>query len=102
MEKDKIIDSIKNKIKTQFENDSTGHDWFHIERVWKIAKQIAIKEKANVFISELGALFHDIADHKFVKDFEKESIKRTTEVLSLYSEISESDINDVIHIVLNC
>jgi uncharacterized protein len=73
-----------------------------LERVWKIAKQIAIKENANVFVVELGALLHDIADHKFVKDFKIESIQRTTEILSQFNEVTPDEINEVIHIVLNC
>lgn len=98
-----IINSIKNDIKSQFENDSSGHDWFHIERVWKIAKQIAEKENnVNVFVTELGALLHDIADHKFVENFEEESITRTTQILSKYPDIAQDDIDAVIHIVLYC
>ena len=102
MNREDIIESVIKKIKPQFQNDSSGHDWFHIERVWKIAKQIAIKENANVFLTELGALLHDIADHKFVADFEKESVKRTKQILSPYIDISNDEINQVIHIVLNC
>ena len=102
MNKNQIIESIKKKLKPQFEKDSSGHDWFHIERVWKTAKQIAINEKANVFVTELGALLHDIADHKFIEDFEGESIKRTRKILSPYLDITNEEINAVIHIVLNC
>lgn len=42
-----------------------GHDWFHIERVWKTAKHIAQTEAVDGFVVELGALLHDIADSKF-------------------------------------
>jgi len=100
-DKDRVIDDVKQSIKTQFENDSSGHDWFHIERVWKLAKQIALKEKANVFIVELGALLHDIADHKFVDDFETESIKRTESILKSF-DLDNDTIEQVKHIVLNC
>ncbi|HIP36636.1 MAG TPA: HD domain-containing protein [Crocinitomix sp.] len=100
-DKDRVIDDVKQSIKTQFENDSSGHDWFHIERVWKLAKQIALKEKANVFIVELGALLHDIADHKFVDDFETESIKRTESILKSF-DLDNDTIKQVKHIVLNC
>jgi len=102
MDKDNIIQTLISQLKPIFENDSSGHDWFHIERVWKLAKQIAVKENANVFIVELGALLHDIADHKFVENFETESIQRTTEILSKFNEISHQEIEAVIHIVLNC
>ncbi len=42
-----------------------GHDWWHIYRVWNLAKHIAKTEKVNLFVVELGALLHDIADSKF-------------------------------------
>ncbi len=42
-----------------------GHDWFHIERVWKMAQTIAAAEKVNLLVVELAALLHDIADSKF-------------------------------------
>ena len=42
-----------------------GHDWFHIERVWKNAKLIAAKELCDLEVVQLAALLHDIADSKF-------------------------------------
>jgi uncharacterized protein len=102
MTENQIIESIKNEIKSQFKGESSGHDWHHINRVCLISKQIAIKENANIFITQVAALLHDIADHKFVTDFESESIKRTLVVLSKFPEISKQEIEDVTHIVLNC
>lgn len=53
-------------VKQQLQNAEGGHDWFHIERVWKNAQLIAASEaKADLFTIELGALLHDIADSKF-------------------------------------
>lgn len=46
------------------ENDQTGHDWFHIERVVKTARKLADAEGADPFICELAALLHDVADEK--------------------------------------
>ncbi len=42
-----------------------GHNWWHIERVWKNARTIAKQEPVNVLVVELSALLHDIADSKF-------------------------------------
>jgi uncharacterized protein len=55
------IDFVKEKLK----DAEGGHDWWHIHRVWKTAKQMAKTEKVDSFIVELGALLHDIADSKF-------------------------------------
>jgi uncharacterized protein len=53
-------------VKEKFANDSTGHDWWHLYRVWTMAKRIAEEEKgANMLVVELAALLHDIADWKF-------------------------------------
>lgn len=63
MNKQHIILSTINFVKEQLSNAEGGHDWFHIERVWKNAKLIAASEEnADLFIIELGALLHDIAD----------------------------------------
>lgn len=51
--------------------DSSGHDWWHIVRVRNLAGAIAQKEGADVFICELAALLHDVADEKLVADPKK-------------------------------
>ncbi len=60
-----IIRKAVEFVKKELKGAEGGHDWWHIERVWKNAKFIAEAEHANNFIVELGALLHDIADAKF-------------------------------------
>ncbi|MEZ5024482.1 MAG: HD domain-containing protein [Chitinophagales bacterium] len=60
-----IIQKTIHFVKESLADAEGGHDWFHIERVWKNAKAIAKTEKVDLFIVELGALLHDIADSKF-------------------------------------
>ncbi|KQR91875.1 phosphohydrolase [Chryseobacterium sp. Leaf180] len=55
------VDFVKEKL----HGAEAGHDWFHIERVWKLSKKIAGKENADLLVVELAALLHDIADPKF-------------------------------------
>lgn len=55
------IDFVKNTLSEA----EGGHDWWHIQRVWKLAKKIAVEENVDLFAVELGALLHDIADAKF-------------------------------------
>ncbi|MGB4448498.1 MAG: HD domain-containing protein [Cloacibacterium sp.] len=54
-----------NFVKEKLEGAEAGHDWFHIERVWKLSKKIAEKEGGNLEVIELSSLLHDIADPKF-------------------------------------
>lgn len=52
-------------LREKFMDEGTGHDWWHIDRVRNLALEIAQGEGADLFITEVGALLHDIADHKF-------------------------------------
>ncbi|MBC9930481.1 HD domain-containing protein [Chitinophaga qingshengii] len=60
-----IIDATVAYVKTTLEGAEGGHDWWHIYRVWQLSRQIAVHEKVDQLIVELGALLHDIADSKF-------------------------------------
>ncbi|MEN9322699.1 MAG: hypothetical protein RL699_479 [Bacteroidota bacterium] len=61
-----LVNATISFVKKQLENAEGGHDWFHIERVYKLALRIA-KTEANVdvLVVQLAALLHDIADSKF-------------------------------------
>jgi len=52
-------------VRAKFQNEGTGHDWFHIERVYNVAMTLGEHEGADLYVTALGALLHDIADHKF-------------------------------------
>ncbi|NVN96451.1 MAG: HD domain-containing protein [Bacteroidetes bacterium] len=65
MDEKKIIHQTAEYIKTKLKGEGSGHDWWHIYRVWKNAIHIGKQEKTNLFVVELAALLHDIADWKF-------------------------------------
>lgn len=60
-----LVDRVAGQVKARFLAESSGHDWHHINRVWRLTRQIAAEEGANLQVAELGALLHDIADWKF-------------------------------------
>jgi len=63
------FDTIKEKtisfVKDTLQGAEAGHDWFHIERVYKTALSINTKEGGDLLLVTLAALLHDIADSKF-------------------------------------
>ena len=65
MDKEQIIQETAEYIKTRLSGEGSGHDWWHVYRVWKNAVHIAAFEQADLFVVELAALLHDIADWKF-------------------------------------
>jgi uncharacterized protein len=60
-----IIEATKAFVKSELLNAEGGHDWFHIERVYKNTLLIAKNESVDVTVVSLAALLHDIADPKF-------------------------------------
>lgn len=90
----KTVDFVKDRLK----NETTGHDWWHIFRVWKNAVYIGKKEKADLLVVELAALLHDIADWKFHNGDTKVGPKIAKEWLEKM-RVSEEIINQVCHII---
>ena len=95
-----IIEKTIAFVKQKLENAEGGHDWFHIERVYKNALLIAKDEKCDEVIVKLGALLHDIADSKFHNGDETVGPKVAREFLES-ENVEESIIEHVINIINN-
>lgn len=65
MDKKEILKQTKKYVKDKLINEGSGHDWFHIERVYNTSKAIYEKEGGDIFIIEMCALLHDVGDWKF-------------------------------------
>lgn len=98
--KQKTIEKTADYIKSRSQKDHSGHDWWHTYRVWNLSKKIANKEGANLYIVELGALLHDIADYKFHNGDEEIGITLTRAWLEKL-KIDEKTIQPVTDIVKN-
>lgn len=101
MDNEEIINILKEFVKKKCYNDSTGHDWWHIQRVYQNAMLINEKEKANEFIITIIALMHDLYDHKFFNGDIEEKIKETLKELGIYKYISEKDIENITYSCTN-
>lgn len=71
MNKENIIQNTISFVKNELKEAEGGHDWFHVERVFKNSLLIAKDEKVNILVVSLAALLHDIADPKFYNGNEK-------------------------------
>lgn len=94
----KMNNTIQNTVqfvKEKLKGAEAGHDWFHIERVWKLSKKIAQTENCNENVVELSALLHDIADPKFHNGDETLALKISREFLE-----SENVDEEIIVLVL--
>jgi uncharacterized protein len=87
-------------VKKELENAEGGHDWFHIERVYKNAVLIANGENCDILIVQLGALLHDIADSKFHDGDETVGQKKARLFLESKT-VSENTITHVVNIIEN-
>jgi uncharacterized protein len=58
------LKALTDRIRSHFESDFSGHDWDHIQRVYANAMYLQSQEGGDKYIIALGALLHDISDHK--------------------------------------
>ncbi|MGL4452887.1 MAG: HD domain-containing protein [Sarcina sp.] len=98
MNKNLVIKNTIEFIKEKFCAEGSGHDWFHIERVYKNACYIAKREKyVNEYIVELTALLHDVDDWKFSED--NKTSTSTVEKFLVEQSVENSDIEKITAII---
>ena len=91
-----IIQTVQKEMKEFFTQEHTGHDWYHIERVWKNAKKIAVHyPEVNQLQIELAALLHDRYDHKIVSNVEQANLEVRN--LLLQHGLSEDLIKKILY-----
>ncbi len=95
-----VIENTIAFVKEELHNAEGGHDWFHIERVYKNALLIAKDEKVNTTVVALGALLHDIADSKFHDGDETVGPTKARAFLETQN-ISEEHIVHIVKIIEN-
>jgi uncharacterized protein len=95
-----VLDNTILFVKQQLENAEGGHDWFHIERVYKNALLIAKEEECNLEVVKLAALLHDIADSKFHNGDETVGPKTARTFLEK-ENVAEETIQHVVNIIEN-
>ena len=95
-----LLDNTILFVKQQLENAEGGHDWFHMERVYKNALLIAREETCDLTVVQLGALLHDIADSKF-HDGDETIGPKTARTFLEKEKVDEATIQHVINIIEN-
>lgn len=98
MEQQELIARTVAYVQQELQHAEGGHDWFHIERVWKTAKTIAAGEQVDTLVVELGALLHDIADSKFHQGDEEKGPRMARAFLEA-EQVKEQVIAHVVNII---
>ena len=93
----KILQEARDFVYAELKDEMSGHDWWHIVRVTNNAVEIAIQEQADVFICELAALLHDIADGKLNKN-EEVGLQKVEQWLQNH-QASDEEIAHVLDII---
>lgn len=97
MNKKLMIEKTKEFVKEKLYGEGSGHDWFHIERVYNLSRYLAEKENADSFIVEMAALLHDIDDWKFSSN--NDNTPTNTEVFLKKIQVNEEDLIKIIKII---
>lgn len=90
-----LIERTRAYVQEKFTDETTGHDYWHLYRVWKLTQKITATEpKADAALTELAALLHDIADWKFHNGDEEAGPRAARQWL----ESQSSDETDIAHV----
>lgn len=84
-------------VKEKFENEYSGHDWFHTLRVFRTATRIAEAEGADVETVQLAALLHDVDDRKLSP--ETYADKANARSFLSANNVDESRIDEICRII---
>ena len=93
----KILQEARDFVYAELKDEMSGHDWWHIVRVTNNAVEIATQEQADVFICELAALLHDIADGK-LNENEEVGLQKVEQWLQNH-QASDAEIAHVLDII---
>lgn len=96
----KTVKKVAEEVRRKLEGEGSGHDWWHVVRVWNMAKHIGVKEDADMLVVELAALLHDIADWKFHDGDDTVGPKVARKILKKYS-VHNNIIRNVCDIIVN-
>lgn len=94
-----VIEKARNFAKGHFGDDSSGHDWWHVHRVWNTSIALADSEGADRTIVEIAALLHDVADWKLSEGGEEAGMKKIRNLLK--NEMESLAVDHVCNIVEN-
>ena len=81
MKEENILQEVAAYVEQKLSGEGSGHDWWHIARVRKMAEKLALAEGGNPFICQLAALVHDLVDDKLVAD-EKLALAEVRDLLT--------------------
>lgn len=96
MNKEEVIKKTAKYVRGKMLEEASGHDWWHVYRVWNLSKKIAKEEKgANMLIVELAALLHDLEDWKFNDNKNFILTKKYLNNLEINKENAESTLEIV-------
>jgi len=98
MDQATVIERTENFVRDRLAGDATGHDWWHVDRVRALARRLGREEGADLFVVELAALLHDIADWKF-HDGDSQAGPRAAAVWLAECNVEEAVIGHVCDIV---
>jgi uncharacterized protein len=98
---EQIIKITEDFVRNELGKDSTGHDWFHVDRVRNLSIHIAKNEdEGDLFIIEMAALLHDISDEKLNDTIDEGKNKLSSFLDSLpITSFQKKEITNVIETV---
>ena len=98
MKREELVLRTADYVKALLSSDTSGHDWWHVYRVWNISKYLAKEENADIFTTQLTALLHDIDDFKLSNEADTKNLTKTRKWLEK-SKLNQKFIEQICNII---
>ena len=98
MDRNRVVARTLAFVREQLQGEASGHDWWHVHRVWRSAVAIGTEEGADLYVVQLAALLHDIADAKF-HDGDEEIGPRTAAAWLRSLDVDDQTVEHVAAII---
>jgi len=99
---EKILEILRQEAKSLFQSESSGHDIYHLERVFSLALHLQEKEGGDKLVIAVSAFLHDV--HRIIQNetgrycSPKDSLPKVREILEK-AKISEDKIKIILHCI---
>lgn len=101
MKEEDIVSIVEDYVKDISQNESSGHDWWHVKRVYNLAMKINEVEKEDNFLIQMISLLHDVFDSKFSEGDIRENLITLMRNLKIIDSIDNEKLENILFSIEN-
>ncbi|MDO8626460.1 MAG: HD domain-containing protein [Candidatus Magasanikbacteria bacterium] len=93
-----LVQKTAEYVKLKLHHEPSGHDWYHVRRVWQMSRLLQKEEGGDLELVELSALLHNLREHGNTAFYEEKgslALFGMMDVLGIEEELKQK----ILHVV---